>query len=71
MVGVEFMSLLLLIILVIIVNAFLFYLNKDAELPNRNAVKNLRKLYEKRKKERAKKHKEFANILNRKVNDNK
>jgi hypothetical protein len=49
----------------------LFYLNKDAELPNRNAVKNLRKLYEKRKKERAKKHKEFANILNRKVNDNK
>jgi uncharacterized protein (UPF0333 family) len=65
------MSLFLLIILVIIVNAFLFYLSKDAELPNRNAVKNLRKLYEKRKKERAKKYKEFANILNRKVNDNK
>jgi hypothetical protein len=39
--------------------------------PRHNSVKELRKLYEKRKKERAKKHKEFANILNRKVNDNK
>jgi len=65
------MSMFLLIVLVISINAFLFYLNRSAELPNRNAVKELRKLYENRKKERAKKHKEFANILNRKVNDNK
>jgi len=60
--------------LLISVELLLIYLNRDTLavlFPRHNPVKELRKLYEKRKKERAKKHKEFADILNKKVNDNK
>ncbi len=37
--------------------------NEDVKTPNPNAVKELRDLYNKRKEERFKKHKEFAEIL--------
>jgi hypothetical protein len=40
--------------------------NETPKLPNPNAVKELRDLYNRRKEERFKKHKEFGEILKKK-----
>lgn len=41
--------------------------SKSPKLPNPNAVKELRDLYNKRKEERFKKHKDFLEILKKKT----
>lgn len=41
--------------------------NDTPQLPNPNAVSELRDLYSKRKKDRFKKHKDFAEILKKKT----
>lgn len=41
--------------------------NKTPKMPNSNAVQELRDLYNKRKEERYKKHKDLAEILKKKA----